>query len=96
MKLYSNWNYIIMEVWFNVCCDIKYVLIVKILKFFMGVGGVWILLKSEYMINLKVSKIFNFVGGWFELFDFFFFKLVYDIFFSCIFDVLWENIVLEV
>lgn len=28
-----------MEVWFNVCCDIKYVLIVKILNFFMGVGG---------------------------------------------------------
>lgn len=30
-----------MEVWFNVCCDIKYVLIVKIFKFFYGGGGVY-------------------------------------------------------
>lgn len=28
-----------MEAWLNACCDIKYALIVKILNFFMGVGG---------------------------------------------------------
>lgn len=28
-----------MEAWLNACCDIKYALIVKILKIFMGVGG---------------------------------------------------------
>lgn len=27
-----------MEAWLNACCDIKYALIVKILKMFMGVG----------------------------------------------------------
>lgn len=29
-----------MEAWLNACCDIKYALIVKILKIFMGMGGV--------------------------------------------------------
>lgn len=28
-----------MEAWLNACCDIKYALIVKILKFFYGGGG---------------------------------------------------------
>lgn len=30
-----------MEAWLNACWDIKYALIVKILNFFMGVGGVY-------------------------------------------------------
>lgn len=30
-----------MEAWLNACCDIKYALIVKILKNFYGGGGVY-------------------------------------------------------